>query len=525
MGLRSYVSNLLGSTAASAGKTISRVTGFDIGRSGRRLAAIPTVQHAINTLIKQYGRRAVARSRYLCQNNPYATSAKETFVSAMAGSGIKPSTLDETAEDKKEIQQLWYDWLDYADADGVLDHYGQQALVAAELFEAGEVFAVFEDAPELLDEGLPPFRIRILQSEMLPFEYSSPKIGEAGNRVEMGIEFDSRGRRVAYHFLRHLPGDDLSAQRGYGTDRYPAENVLHIFRPVRAGQIRGIPHTLAGMVTLAMLDLYDDAELERKRTAALFAGFVTKNADEDEEGDGEHPLGALKPNNGYTERDSFGLEPGALVDLDEGEDVTFSEPADVGGNYEAFQYRSLLKAAAGFGVPYASFTGDLRQANYGSIRAGLVEFRRRVEASQNAQMVFQFGRPIWNKFLDLAAFHGLAPWSAAEYRRNKRTHRRVKWLAPRWDWVDPLKDLQAEKLAVDNGFKARSDTVEESGYDPEETDARIAADKEREADLGLSFGDKADMSAEEPATTRDERTQRESDPSNPDNPEEGNDGN
>ncbi|MEY9404429.1 capsid protein [Bradyrhizobium japonicum] len=44
-----------------------------------------------------------------------------------------------------------------------------------------------------------------------------------------------------------------------------------------------------------------------------------------------------------------------------------------------------------------------------------------------------------------------------------------------------------KKLAVDSGFKSRSDVIEAEGYDPEETDERIAADKEREKKLGLDF--------------------------------------
>lgn len=60
-------------------------------------------------------------------------------------------------------------------------------------------------------------------------------------------------------------------------------------------------------------------------------------------------------------------------------------------------------------------------------------------------------------------------------------------MPPRWEWVDPQKDIQAEKTAVDAGFKSRSDVIESMGYDPEETDKRIASDKEREQRLGLHF--------------------------------------
>jgi len=89
---------------------------------------------------------------------------------------------------------------------------------------------------------------------------------------------------------------------------------------------------------------------------------------------------------------------------------------------------------------------------------------------------------------------------------NERAYFRTKWIAPRFEWVDPLKDRQAEKLAVDAGFKSRSDVIEAEGYDPEETDARIKADKEREEKMGLSFavgGAKGKVSAPSDTTEDD----------------------
>jgi capsid protein len=64
----------------------------------------------------------------------------------------------------------------------------------------------------------------------------------------------------------------------------------------------------------------------------------------------------------------------------------------------------------------------------------------------------------------------------------------VKWIPPKWDWVDPLKDRKAEIEAIDAGLKSRSDVIESEGYDAEEVDRRIAADHAREEELGLKFG-------------------------------------
>lgn len=447
---------------------------FDAGKSSRRLRSIPTATTEINRLIRSYGANVVARSRYLAANNPWAASAKECFVSALVGSGIKPASLIGDAELKAAIQQLWLDWTDEADADGVTDFYGMQAIVAAEMFEAGECFIRFR--PRRLEDGLTvPLQLQLLPSEMLPLEDSRDLPN--GGTVECGIEFDRVGRRVAYHFLRKHPGAGGTGEKV----RVPAEEILHLFKPIRAGQVRGLPHTLSAMVTLAVLDAYEDAELERKRIAALFAGFVTRKGEDGE----DHPLDDLAD---AADAGMIALEPGAMIDLEPGEDVKFAEPADVGGNYEAFLYRQLLRTAAGFGVPYAAMTGDLRQTSYGSIRAGLVEFRRRIEAMQHHVMVYQFCRPIWRRWFRDAVMAGALPLSPSAYLADERGNSRVKWHPPRWEWIDPLKDRQAEKLAVDSGFKSRSDVIEAEGYDPEETDMRIKQDKDREESLGLSFG-------------------------------------
>jgi lambda family phage portal protein len=471
--------------------------GFEAGKVGRRLAALPSTAQAINAQVTRYGRTIVARSRYLAANNPYAMMAKESFTSAFVGGGIKPSPLSIIATGKgksltpvkQHINAAWKKWTDEADADGLTDFYGMQTMIAGELFEAGECFVRLRDRK--IEDGLSvPLQLQLLPAEMLDPTYN--EVTTTG-RIQCGIQFDKIGRRLGYWFYKNMPGD-MAQVPNVGNQRFfvPASEVLHLFRPIRAGQIRGVPHTLSGMVTLAMLDLYDDAELERKRVAALFGAFVRKTPQQDDteevnpfdDGTGGNPHSDT-PGDAVID---FDLEPGAVVQLPDGYDVQFAEPADVGGAYEMFQLRMLLRAAAGFGVTYADMTGDLRQTSYGSIRAGLVAFRRRVEAMQHQVMAFQFCRPVWTRWFNAAmgvrAIEGI---TATAFTSAPDLFTVVKWIPPKWEWVDPLKDRQAEKLAVDSGFKPRSDVVEAEGYDPEENDARIKQDQDRAKQLGLKF--------------------------------------
>ena len=123
--------------------------------------------------------------------------------------------------------------------------------------------------------------------------------------------------------------------------------------------------------------------------------------------------------------------------------------------------------------------------NYSSSRTALLEFRRRIEAIQHSVLVMQLCRPVWQRWLTTAVLSGALDLPG--FVRDPAPYMAVKLIPPKWEWVDPLKDRQAELLAVQAGFKARSDVIEAEGYDPEEVDARIAADREREKRLGLNF--------------------------------------
>lgn len=470
------------------------ITDLEAGALGRRLAKFrPGTQH-VNELVKAAGPTAMARARWLVRNNEYAGNAVEEFIASLVGDGIKPSWLVQDGALKKQGQEAFLTWTDESDSDGLSDFYGQQALVASELMLAGECFVRLRDRrPE---DGLSvPLQLQVLPSEML--DVTDYRVTANGNVIKAGIEFDGIGRRVAYHFWREHPGESTTWRRTPDASLktiVPAERVLHIIDGVESGQIRGLTRFARAIRRLFVLDEYDGAELDRKKIAALYAGFIVKPSPESGDIDAED------------QGDGTGiasLEPGMMNVLLPGEDIRFSEPADVGGGYEPFQYRTLLAVAAGLGVPYMALTGDMVRANYSNQRAALISYRRRISRLQNQVMIYQLCRPVWNAWLTAAVLAGRIPVRDLLARRLE--YQRVRWIPPRWDWVDPKKDLEAEILAVDNLLKARSDVIESMGYDAEETDARIKADQEREEALDLRRGGKIEAAPEPPPEVPDQQ--------------------
>ncbi len=419
-----------------------------------------------------------AKSRDLVRRNAWAAAGVEAYVANAIGTGIKPQSLLADRTQREAVQALWRAWCDDADAAGLTDFYGLQALACRALVEGGEALVRLRyRRPE---DGLPvALQLQVLEPEHLPIHLNTEL--PSGQTVRAGIEFDRLGRRVAYHLLRTHPGDGALAPMSSGnasdTVRVPASEVLHLFRPLRPGQLRGEPWLARALVKLHELDQYDDAELVRKKTAAMFAGFVTRLTPEDsllgESAADPHGVALA------------GLEPGTMQMLEPGEDIKFSQPADVGASYGEFLRMQFRAVAAAMGITYEMLTGDLTQVNYSSIRAGLLEFRRRCEAFQHGVLVHQLCRPVWRAWFDQAVLQGAL--ALPGYPQQRATFEAVKWIPQGWQWVDPKKEFDAMNTAIRAGLMSRSEAISAFGYDAEDIDREIAADNARADGLGLKF--------------------------------------
>jgi len=73
------------------------------------------------------------------------------------------------------------------------------------------------------------------------------------------------------------------------------------------------------------------------------------------------------------------------------------------------------------------------------------------------------------------------------YATDRRAYLSCDWLPTKWDWIDPAKDAAAEILQIEARLKSRTQAIAERGYDAEQVDREIAAERKREAELGIDF--------------------------------------
>ncbi|MGA0562841.1 phage portal protein [Ancylobacter sp. VNQ12] len=423
---------------------------YEGASTGRRTAGWGTMrnQHAAAEAAR---RPLTNRSRYLVANNPHAAAAKAAWVAALVGTGVVPAVTDKLAAQ-------WTAWTDEADADGLSDFYGLTAIMVGGMVVDGEALALKIATPA----GL---RIRVLDPDQLDASLTRPLVD--GGRIVNGVEFDVFGTRVAYWIVKEQP--EIGLGLTLSPVRVPAEDVIHMFRVDFPGQVRGISWFAPALLRLAEHDEWHGAQLTRQKIGALLTGFVTTN-------DGAAPF------SGDSQGDALigSMEPGALNVLPPGKDVSFSDPPAIAQEANDFARITLREIATALGLPYEVLTGDLSSVNYSSIRAGLVEWRRRIEMIQHNVIVFQALRPIWHRWVMIETLAGRIDDRVEDLLP-------VRWITPKVQWVDPAKDVQAEIDAINAGLMSRREAVAARGMDIGALDTEIAADKAREATLGLSF--------------------------------------
>ncbi|HRJ61687.1 MAG TPA: phage portal protein, partial [Azospirillaceae bacterium] len=471
---------LTDASPAVALSSTSSAPAYNAAGTGRRLAGWRTFGGGPNAVVAASQPELLRRARDLKRNNPHAKRALGLYRTHMVGTGVKPQSLCSDPAVRAAIHALWARWTDFADADGGYDFYGLQAQAAEELATAGEVFARLR--PRRMADGLPvPLQVQLLPAEQLPLSHTTTTPG--GNEILQGIERDAIGRRAGYWFHRRHPGDPVVSAAGdaWELSRVDSGDVCHL-RLADPGQLRGLPWLAPAMTTLKQLADWQDASLHRKQLVTSLVGFVRKAVS------GE--IDAQKLAEKWSEvREELGdlpavtLEPGTMQYLDPGEDVEFTNWPETAGADEAFIRASLRSAAAALDVLYEELTGDWSQTNDRTFRAGFATFKRLMRQHQHNLLCFQFNRPVFLRWLDLAIASGALRLPRG---MGPADYQAVAWVPERWEYLNPLQDVRAVTAEIDAGLTSRSAAVAERGEDVEVVDAARKGDRERESKMGLA---------------------------------------
>lgn len=482
---------------ALQGKSKTQVrANYDAAGNGRRMAGWNPTASGPNKAIAGL-QKIRNRARDSVRNDWSGASGIQKWVTNLIGIGITPRFKRIESKDRKvAITDLWTDFCAECDADSVLNFYGQQALTTRGWLESGESF--IRRRNRFFEDGLSvPMQLQVLEADMVPlFDADTYQGLPVGNNIRSGIERDKRGRRVAYWVFKEHPGDDFNGGINPGSlVRVLAADMIHVYEPLRAGQLRGVSVLAPILARLRNIENFDDATLTRQQLANLLVAFITNQSPEltgDEDIDGFTGLPVDPDADG---RPLVGLQPGLVQELDEGQDVKWSNPPEAGTNYSQYMRTQHMGTSAAAGLPYEIFSGDIKEVSDRTLRVIINEFRRHAEQRQWHTLIPQMCERVMRWFAESAALAGKISLSEIDLVR------RAEWAPHGWSHIHPVQDPQGKKIEVDSGFRSRSSVIAERGDDPDLVDDERAAEIEREKQLGLykdpagrldQFGDEID---------------------------------
>lgn len=381
------------------------------------------------------------RSREMVRDHWAFQRILDVTVGHAVGAGI--SILPDNGSDRtdKQVASVFQQWSDHADITGELDLHGIVALMVRASLEGGDSVLRFIDTGAADDRSV-KMALQLWEGDIIDHVRNGM---QEGRRARLGVGIGPLGQREGAWFFPEHPGemDSLNVQSRFVTREYYA----HLYRALRPGQVRGVP--VFAPVLLPSRDLADlmDAVIVKAKIEACFSAFIKKNGE-------PSPIANLqKTENGQRVTE---LAPGMVYELRDGEDITFANPTSTGG-FEPVYNATLYAMAAGAGITFDQLTGDLRQANYSSLRAGKIEFRRLIEQFQWLTIVPKVLSRIAARWSSRAVLSGAL--------RERRDGYRWKYVMPANEPIDPRKDLEADILAVRAGRMSPQEFIAGWGRD------------------------------------------------------------
>ncbi len=424
-------------------------------------------QRAINDELRGDLDALRARARDLAKNNDYARK----FLRMVSRNVVGPSgfTLQARVQDapgkpdslaNAAIEAAWWRWCKRGSAEitGRMSFADAcRAIVSAVARDGEALVRVVRGSAAGNTEGL---ALQLLDAARLDTQRNqAPATGR--NAIIMGVEVDEYLRPQGYWIKTRADASTSTATR------LPAADVLHLFVPEMAEQVRGLPWMHAVMLSMHDLGEFGRSALLAARKGADTVGFIVS------------PNGEPPPSLGGSEDGSEPMNlsaPGTFDVLPEGYDIHPFESRYPNEVFDPFTKAFLRRIASGLDVAYNGLANDLEGVNYSSIRAGVIEERDQWSTLQN-WFIDALLEPVYAEWFARAMTAGAItmPNGSALPVGKANKFSAHEWQGRRWSWVDPMKDIEAARLEVASGIASPQMVAARNGVDVEDVIASIAA--------------------------------------------------
>jgi lambda family phage portal protein len=230
----------------------------------------------------------------------------------------------------------------------------------------------------------------------------------------------------------------------------PAENFIHCYRPGRADQLRGVAELAPAVNKLRDYDTTDQFVLNKIKNDASILTVKTKT----------NKLSNERSRNAYQQTDANGDDPtkvekrewGNEITLNPGEDYNSFDGKAPNQQYVPYLEHELKAIAACVNLPYEFVMLIFTSGSFSAQRAAMLHAQKTF-TDWHQYVINVFLRRVWNWRIAKAMKEGALPQAPLDAQGRSQWHN-VEWSNPHFGWIDPLKQVQAQRDRIRVGVSS-----------------------------------------------------------------------
>jgi lambda family phage portal protein len=286
---------------------------------------------------------------------------------------------------------------------------------------------------------------RICEAEGLP---------DRPARFSQGVEYDAAGAPVRYAIARRGENSGLQFDSWIPAEWLTLRGYFH-----RADQVRGVTPLSAGLNSLR--DLHDNFELclVKAKLHNVFGMAIVRQAVAGIE-DGMAHLDAETGDDPDEDTTKYKVDLAGgpfKVELEPGEDIKFLESQVPSDQFRQFSELMIRSALLCCDIPYTMF--DVKGSTYSGARQDLLQYYRSAEVKRESLAEILDEITAWQ------VSRWVAQGSLVLPGRATMADLAWEWIGAGQPWIDPLKEIEAQRLAVEAGFSSTPRVCREHGVD------------------------------------------------------------
>ena len=235
-----------------------------------------------------------------------------------------------------------------------------------------------------------------------------------------------------------------------------AKDVFFFKIKRRPSQLREISDMATTITRVRDTNEFITAVSVKERIAACLAVFIKKTTPA-----GGFGRAGTRDETGAINYAGKKLTPGMIQELGAGDEIQVVDPKSAGSDATNFLKTQQGLIAAGQGLSYEAVSRDMSGATYSSARQNAVEDESTY--AEDIELLMEFMSAVYEAFVFSGYLSGL--FNMPGFWDKKAVFLDHAWVKAPKKWIDPVKESNANKTAMQTGQKTFMDICAEQGKD------------------------------------------------------------